>query len=45
VSFKILTVMMGSKGPKISSAIIGESKGGFSINVGAMYLQGTMLLV
>jgi len=34
--------MMGSKGPKISSAMIGESNGGFSIKVGAIYLHSTV---
>ena len=33
--------MMGSKGPKISSLMMGESRGGFSITVGAMYLKST----
>ena len=39
--FSILIVMMGSKGPKISSLMMGESRGGFSIMVGAMYLKST----
>ena len=33
--------MMGSKGPKISSVMMGESRGGSSITVGAMYLKST----
>ena len=34
--------MMGSKGPKISSLMMGESRGGFSITVGAMYLKSKL---
>jgi hypothetical protein len=32
------TVMIGSRGPKISSFIIGASRGTSSSKVGAMYL-------
>lgn len=33
------TVMIGSRGPKISSVMMAESSGGFSRIVGSMYLS------